>query len=477
MGVVYRNLPLVPAPLVSITRNSVKGSGGLLDHFVYNITLEGWLVNVDTSKDSPGASTQPATMAGIQAAQEYIKDTFSIDGQRLEITAPGGGSAYDFDCYPTIESINFPQDKWVNLCRYTVQMNAVGDANDVLTGIESSDENWSINENENGTFNITHQINAKGFRYFTETGSSDPLTDARNWVYSRTFSTTDVGVLVPVSINTYDDVTLISGVGSMTTNYWNKSTVETYDPITYTYSLTETFIFNPTGNTNEEWSASVSFDQENTRRVQINITGVVTGFAGDSANRTQRLTNAKTQFATQIEPNLYVRLNSYVPTGYTLNPIPVTKQISYEPTLVRYTYSYSAINGVFVPGAIEDSITISDVSPSDIFASIAIPGRSGGPLIQNMGTQQSPKRTIIITARMPPPATPINISNVAASYLAKPNTDSIISALTPSVGNYYLEQNTEEFNPISRQYNRNVTWVLTSSSAAGLPSTIHLLPS
>ena len=92
-----------------------------------------------------------------------------------------------------------------------------------------------------------------------------------------------------------------------------------------------------------------------------------------------------------------------------------------------------------------------------------------------MKTKDSPERSININATLAPISSIGSTSSLKGEYLNKPNTDDIISALVPSNGNYYLRENAEQFNPITREYSRTVSWVIDSKSSDvdGMPTGIN----
>lgn len=460
---------LIPAPFVDIQRGHVKGPDGRTHHVEYTFTLTGTIVNVDTPLDSPAALSHPMTMEGILAEQKRIRNLFSVDGGRLEIETPSGGGPNTIDAYCTVESLNFGQGTWVNRCQYTVVLKArkIENDNDPTQELDSFGENWSFTENEDGTFNISHSIQAKGALIYTSAGANNPLDAARAWVLSRTYNTSTTGLLTstsnPPNFNIAD---LINVPSSANQNYWNRSIVESVDPDNYSWSLVENFVFNPDGNVREEWSASINFDADNIRRVTVNLAGTVIGFADKSSNVELRTTNAKAHFTTQVEPNAYVRVAPYIPDGFTINPVPTSKQYTYETNgIIRYSYTFVGTTGSLIPNAVDENITVNDTGTTDVFAQIQIPHRLNGPVVQNMGTVTLPERTVTITASIIPDATVLDLVSLATLYLAKPNTNDIVNALKPPVGFYYLRQDNEEWNPIRKQYSRTVSWVLQPEGA------------
>lgn len=471
---------LIPAPLVQIQKVFIKDEGGNKIQSEYTFTLTGSIVNIGTDKDSPDATT--SGMEGILAEQNRIRTLFSKDGGRLEIEAPDGGGPNTIDAYCFVESIDFSQGIWVNRSDYVVVLKSTKTEKDpdVYEALTSKAESWSINENEDGTYTISHQLNAVGKIIYGASGINNPLAVAKQWCKQRSYQCSANGVLSLISssgIDSLDFTTMINPLGSDSGNFWNRATVENIGPIANSWQLTETFVYNPSGSAKEEFSASLNYESENPRRLVITTNGTVVGFADTAKNRDLRLSNAKTRFSVSVEPNLYTRISSYVPNGYTLSPIPTSKQISYDHGngSVGYSVGFTAVSGNLITNSIDESISIQDTGKTDVFAQIPIPGRANGPVVQNMKTSTLPERSISISASILPDTRALTLTSLAAMYSEKPNTDAIIDALKPSAGYFYIKQDNEEWNPIKRQYSRSVGWVLQTegNSVVGIPSAVN----
>jgi hypothetical protein len=454
---------LVPAPLISIQKTPIRGTNGVIDHFDYVFTLNGTIVNVGTSKDSPDALADG--LEGILGEQIRIRRLFSNDGGRLEIEAPSGGGPNTLDAYCTIDSISFAQGVWYNRSDYTIVLRArvIEDEGDEASELESFGETWNFSENEDGTYTISHQIQAKGALVYTSEGANDPLEAAKTWVQDRTITISEDGLLINTNPLVAFDLSELISSPSSTANYWNKSLVETMDRENASFNVTENLIYYPGGSAKEDWTASVNLESDNPRRVTISISGSVFGHAGNLKDHVTRRTHAETYWNSQVIPNLTTRLTPYIPVGYTLNLVPITKQISRESIgIVRYTYTYYAtLGGTVIPNAVDESITINDTGKLDVFAQIQVPGRANGPVFQPMRTYGPPERSISITAKIASSGIEaLTTSTLMDAYLAKPDTTSIIEALKPSLGFYYVRQDSEEWNPFTKQYSRSVAWVL-----------------
>jgi hypothetical protein len=478
MPVIFNGFSLTPAPLVTITKQLVRDEGGRKLHTEYTFTLNGTIVNVGTNIDSPAAASYDG-MEGILAEQTRIRNIFA-DGGRLEISSPNGGGPNTIDAYCTLDNINFDQGVWFNRCNYTIVLKApqlLLDASE-SSGVTAASENWSINENDDGSYSINHSLNAVGALFYTVSGLNNPLIAAKAWCQARSFALSNTGVLSPSGgTDNLNFTQLINPLSSDTNNFWNFAVVESVGNTANSWQLSESFIHNPSGNTIEEFNAAITYDSENQRKITVTANGSIKGLADRISNKTTRMSNAKTKFQNSIEPNLYTRLNTFIPSNYTLSPIPITKQINYEENVgdLRYSYAYHAASGTLISNAIEENISISDTGTTDIFAQIQVPGRTYGPVVQNMKTVTLPERTVSISVSLIPNNSNLSVSSLAALYATKPNTDAIIAALKPNAGYYYVKQDSEDWNPLRQQYGRTVSWVIQpeGQSISGIPSAIR----
>lgn len=482
MPVLFNGSGLIPSPLVDISRNYIKDAGNFIVAVESTFTLTGTIVNTDGILDSPGASGVP-TMEGVLAGETYIRRIFGIQNGLLQIQSPAQTTT-GIQTYATVESLNFNRGTWVNRADYTVVLKSrhiegSSDANYLFYSLRDAGDSWTVSENEDGTYLINHQIQAVGIYTYTSGIANNPFTDAKQWVLAHSYSLTTNGVLVEGNVGSGDMRldNLISVSLPATTGYWNRSTVESANPWTYTYGLTETFIYNPSGTFREEYNVNINYEV-NTNRANVSLNGTVFGYADRANNYALKFTNAKAQYDSITSANFLSRANTYLPGGYNLIGNTISKQITYEPYIgdIKYSYNYLAVSGSpMVSGAIDENINISDNGATDIFALIPIPGRANGPVFQNMSTRSPFERTISISATMGG-AGPTSISNLLSAYTSKPNTDAIINALIPSSGSYYLKQNSEEWNPIKRAYSRSTSWVIDVPSGVtpiGMPSVIH----
>lgn len=478
---------LIPAPFVSVSKIYIRDNNGAVLYPEYTFTLNGSIVSVGSALNSPGglSGSTPlytfGSMEGILAEQQRIRELFATDGGRLEIESPGGGGPNTIDAYCSVESINFAESTWTTKCEYTISLKAKGLAADVddLDGVMNMAETWSITEQENNIFSVEHNLSCVGVLLYSDDGANDPLESARLWCRNRMYSIDSEGQLSPrysgSSVMGGDTVSfdsLLSKLSGDGSDCWNYGVVESIDPTTYTYEVKETFI-HLTDGVYERWNASVTTDENNL--VTIELTGDITGHASnviteDLESTDTGIIRANAKWA-EVSSLLYNRMLPYVPDGYTLNPSPITHQVTRNITdgVLSYSRTYRAHTGRLIDGAIEENIGITDVGASDVFVEIPIPGRANGPLIQYMQTQTSSRRVLNITAKLLPTSID-SLSALVSAYNDKPDVDDIILALTPDSSKYYVQDNSEEWNPTNGQFTRSVTWVRNSTPSGTLDS-------
>lgn len=471
---------LIPAPLVSIRRGSVRDGNGYKLRNDYLITLNGTIVNVGTSQDSPDAQSYGfGRMDDIVAEQARIRDLFSNEGGQLEVTDPLGSGNYDISCYCLVDSVNFNQSTWTTRCDYTIDLrtNQITPGLEPFDDIESTTNDWSFQQNPNGTISLTHNLSARGVLNYASGTANSPLISARNWCQSRTYSIDTNGNISPDGVESFGLADFITTLPSG--NYWNRAVSESADSSSNSFNITETFIYNPSGTQNEEYTVSLSQREDDPYRYDVSVNGSIQGYAPADNNRATKYTTASGYFENTVRPNLYTRVSQYIPNGFSLLANPRSSQITHQifNGVVDYNYSYVASSGTLIPNSLDEEISISDTGQNDVFATIQVPGRANGPVVQYMGTKTLPERSVRISATMSVGAMTGGaglpaVSGLNSQYLSKPNTSDIINAVRPNAGNYYLTSDNEEWNPLIGQYSRSVSWTLNpeSNTVYGLPS-------
>jgi hypothetical protein len=138
----------------------------------------------------------------------------------------------------------------------------------------------------------------------------------------------------------------------------------------------------------------------------------------------------------------------------------LTRSVSVNTTQGIITYS-ARFNNQPSPTstgvAIED-VVVDDTAANDIFAVQIIPGRSVGPIIQNVGTTNERKKSIQISLTLFPKY-PTGYYTYADKTIPATIASGIISGIVSTVGtrgtNWFLSGDSENWNYKNAFYTRN----------------------
>lgn len=471
MPVKFNNTEIRPAPLVTVSKRFNFDEQG-------NVISPEIIFNLNGTVVPSGSGGEISTgMDKIVTKDHELLSLFNNQGGLLELIPPGTGSYDTIQAFCQVQDFTLQEGQWVQLQPFTVTLvsnQIIGD-DGPTDNLKSKSEDWSVQEQENGVYAITHTLSAVGLPNTTISGSPDTLIAARDWCHRNKYDINNNGILSPVS-GDFNIGILCSDLSSTSGNYWNYSLTENVGRFANSWQLTETFIHYSGGNAREEWSATVQESSEQFNKASINIQGTIFGHASDNNEFYERFVNASGHWKSLVEPAIYGRLGEFVDSSFNVNPVPTLKNVTYNKTLgtVSYNYNYNALLSTLISGALEETLSIVDTGPNDIFAEIQVPGRSAGPIIQYMNTVSLPTRSVNIGALMGVPSGVATVANIYNNfYLQKPDTDDIINALKPNTGKYYLTQDQESWDIMSRRYQRNVNWTLKSQDVQGTPSGIN----
>jgi hypothetical protein len=175
-----------------------------------------------------------------------------------------------------------------------------------------------------------------------------------------------------------------------------------------------------------------------------------------------------------------------------LNIIPIATSETHNPRKGTIDYSYTFNNKfTIISGVLFENISIDDTGPTDIITETMVLGRALGPVIQNLGTTTSAKKSIRIEIGVVPP------SGLQGFFMTQPqcplftggtvyNTiQTLISGFQPfgdrransvfgtsdggqgvgssynrtdMLGQVYVTEDTHSWNPTEGRFSRNVSW-------------------
>lgn len=409
----YNSSRLIPAPIVSISKNFEKTGDGEIKGARFTLTITGTLMSFKGSPDSdgvfytgsrydPDGRTEPTSLesvsedsrvAAIFRKQEAIRELFSEEGHSLEFQAFDGSPP--IKCNPRINSIEFQDGIWYDVCRYTINceadviyINGTSIGEDAFTQyISEATESWNIETSEDRpeglglprTYVLSHTVTAKGKRFYDNTGTleSPAWEQARKYVIPR--------------LGLDNSILSSSGVRDLPSYYggYNHVRKEDIDKNDGTYGVTETWILS-SGTALEDFTISTTKDAKD-GLTKVSIDGNITGLEERNANLgvvTTKFANAQTKF-NAVSGVLLTRAQTY--SGETLNVYPANMVVGKNPVTgtISYKFEYDNRPTNYIPGAKSEVITIINNWNVDTFAQIFVLGRAAGPVLQNLGTKEA----------------------------------------------------------------------------------------
>jgi len=478
----YDGKRLIPAPLVSITKEYQKTGNGDIIGKAYSLNITGTLV---TDMGSPSSSGTfwvlggypdnetvgvDERLASILRKQEALRDLFSAEGKAFEAQSADGSAP--LRCYPRINGIDFSEGRWYDRCEYSINIECdelYPKQEDVFTEyIESASEEWSIDTNEEPqslgapvTYGLSHSVSAVGKKFYDETGSQPKEA----WQYARDFVLARLG---------FDSVlALSSGVNNLPSYYsgWNHRRGEQIDEQGGSFSVTENWLL-ASGSATEDFSISVNSSIDSPYD-SVSIQGNVTGFEvrnSDMEVTTTKWENAQTKF-TEASGIAFIRAQTY--SGQTLNVATLSSTIGRNPWqgTIDYSFDYDARPMTLVEGASSETISISDNVGGQLFASVFVLGRIRGPVLQDLSTKPASTRNLSIEVVVPPPAysdrTTATMKNLLITQ--KPSNSptysgglqTLVDAADPTYNGFstvFQDQPQENWEFQTGRYSYNCTW-------------------
>jgi hypothetical protein len=478
----YDGKRLIPAPTVDVQRNFNLSADGTILGTSFTITLNGTMIAYKGSPDSSGTLwtaggyppdetiTHDSRLGSIIRKQEAIRGLFSVNGKSMEIQSADGSQPMKF--YPTITSINIPQGLWYQQAPYTITMEAtciLPEQDDCQTvNVETASENWSFETNDQEvesveiprSYRATHNISAQGKTTYKSTG--DVLK--YGWELARDFC------LLREGFDT-SYLSLPSGIEDLSNfQALNHVRGENTDELNGSFSLSETWIV-ASGTAHESFNVDTTTNNSD-GLTNVSIAGTIKGLElrdGSMELITSKYDNASSKLATS-QPQFYTRAQTY--SGVTLNILPTNTSIGKNVAagVINYSFNYDTKPTTCISGARTESITITDLGKSEVFAAIPVLGRSVGPVLQNIGTSEATTRALTIEVSFAPVVKAgCTFSDIAVALsgtpLTNPNTSgdilNIINAVNPDyqgASQVFKGQPQETWEPLTGRYSYNQEW-------------------
>lgn len=483
-----------PVPFLTINKDYETTEADERIGSIFRVTLDGMVTPLPSGTGG---------YSYVDTLQDQLRAAFTQDGQQFKVMCD---STTLISAYPRVKSIQFSpsSDNWVQTSPYNITMEwdeePAGSGEDTFSPyIKSARESWNLEYVEEGAYyswdlagtpdaapykvRLSHNVSAVGKRhYVATTGTSGGLlTEA--WQQARAWVIPRLG---------YDSTQITSsGVINLTTanfSAYNHVRTQSVDETSGEFSVTENWlVINPSGSgvagkATEDFSISIrtSVDSDLTT---VSIEGSIQGLEnrsygtnpGDFNIIDTKYTNASGYWSA-VQSKLLGRVNHVVAGSSTraISSLPKSKTVGHNATngTITYAYEYDDRPCNFVSGALSEIITINDNNPTDIFASIVIPGRAYGPILQSMSTVTAATREVSVEVVMPIPTGCASGSCTTVLVTSSPRTqvENLLCCLeTELTGGYsqvFKSQDNASWNPKSGRYSRTVQWTYTNCSGS-----------
>jgi len=541
-----------PTPLVSISRNVLKTAAGDAFGVTYTITLTGTLIadqgtpygfktdgslydffgasNVTTvgpynafdnnishfDSNRPPKQLVPTldSSHSIFAKQKALRALFARDGQKLEITDFNENEA-TIICYPrTVGEIQFEEGIYVDICRYTITLEADTLLNkDLAVDIDGTiiptasgvqvytnqnesflkslnasfisdySEEWSLETDDSvgetpdnpRTYKISHSVSAVGKKHFLPDGTVEPA-----WIQAKRF----VQQKLKSSIDNYPNI--MGQIGSGTVNLvqsyggFNQIRTEQVNEPAGSYSVTENWLLS-SGNSYENYNMSISAGVDSAF-IGVTIDGNIKGLTsispsgfGSIATSGRAIDNAFVRYYKisnsgqfGLTSDVYKRANNLVAVELNSQPKSIALAVNEFNGEITYNLQFDNRPTNYISGVLTENIQLNDTYPGDVFAVIPVIGRKTGPVLQYIGGRTEYKRDLQISLLVD--YTKLPYASGRQLLMKKPSVvapmadqlSNLINQLSPAnepgIRKYFISPPQESWNPKDGQYNFSISW-------------------
>ena len=449
---------IVPAPLLSISESYVRSADGTPLSGSFELTLKGTLLPDIGSPRSTGTFSITSAAANIRETgivtddqrfgsiirkQQALRNLFTVSpGEpttaRLDATVKtetfldiitDDGTTTILKCRPMMASISFSEDINVIKNEYTItlttnELSLGGTGGAITTNTNFSDfkgynlksasdaVSFVYDNDYEGSYSVTRSISAQSAKvFFTEKAGSGVAGDvtgksamalAQDWVEKR-FSATGISTLSAYSL-------MAPKAGY---EFANHTTSEQGDDFAGSYSIQQNWKYikssfsgvmddyniSMLGRAAGAYGMSSSNGFDKSFKISGSIKGIATGAAA--------FTKAKAYFENVISASNFGILKTRISdSGGTFNPFINTTGASvygpYSMTIsenrragsINYDADFKEKPYTLTAPFIDLDVTVTENRKENVIAEIPIPGRAIGPIIQDIKTTNTVKRTL-----------------------------------------------------------------------------------
>lgn len=443
------------------------------------LSIISWGKNTDGNSLNWGIYFYPR-INGISIDTNEYRQTlsYSVNLECDEIFNQGGNisSNYvpmgeeDFNSIETVLGINFPDGTNAFSTDFSSSDTQDG-SNGVKLYVSDVSENWNVSDtgeypnwgrtydvedgDEHPDFSVTHTISATGKRAFWRYGLiRESWENGKLWVnervgYDPTLTdpddfTTPQELLHGVYVNNeYDIGGILSRHTSQDTNVdFSHYRVHNYtraidvDKYSGRYNLTENYILSTAQQRSlENVDVNHQFDPvsgKNQVTISVSIQGrELRGSLTGKATASQMDVIASTKYESALVAFAKYKSNSYMKTlaeaylDKSFNSSHVQESTSHNERMGNINRSMTFNDrSQNVPGSYTESISVSTTAKVAQAATLPVPGRATGPIIQDLGTKSIGSKTINVRVQMS--------GNFTGGVRTKPNVETWMIAYAPT---------------------------------------------
>lgn len=447
----YGGQRLYPSPLIEFSRAINRNENDVALSQEDTWSLHGVYLN-----DPSGCYSDVVTN------MENLKRIFATDG--LELTIAAGvanshlpsGTLIVSGVYPHITSINIPEsNEQFHKFEYTVTLVAKTAASGVSGVVQSSQDNWSFEENaEYGVTTVNHNVSAVGINTATSGSPSNALINAKAFVLSRLGSSH-----VPSGCPIY----VVPGSGSNIFEY-QRSRTESVEAEGGSYEVTEIFTY-VSGTLPYADSRTYGYEKDSEGITTITVQGTIQGYPRSDGTAVPygAFYNAQSGFLNTIRGLIPTDASGiysvYGGSGTLSVNNPQGISLTENRFLGTFAYSYTFTDNpreVLPSGIVEQTLSIQRKDSIRLMVSHAIPFRRLGNVLQDIATPTPGTITIAASAKSANTGDVIADVNRAISYVQdlinqnRPNPAEFISLRLTDVS--------QDHNKLELTAQANVVW-------------------
>lgn len=459
-----------PVPIFTYSRstNKLQGTNFGLSQPI-TLTFEGNLVI--TGEYDLGSGNFETTMGSIRDLSESFKDgsyeRLLISGCS-NVQVDTSGLVTDLNINPRSES-----DPYVHTASYTITMEVPSlsglEFDNQPSGITSITEDWNVefnNEDQGGQFTgigttidldqlfvVSHNVSVSAREI---PGGNDGVVVAEEYIRNELAADTPTGAQ--------------NGIFSFNlSGYYNHIRTFSKNSFDGSVTMSETWIVGNNSGASESIEVNVE-DSEETMLRRVSLQGSIQGYSTISySNGIPNVSKSKIDSAYDyfnvVSGYAYNRANAFI--DESLNPNPLSNSFGYNTKagVINYSYTYDTRALNCVSDAKFENITFNQTLPTDVFASLTIPGRSLGPLLQNIATTNQRVIGMSIEAVLPTG----HFGDYCAGNISRPTgyDDIVSNFVTNTVGaysTYFKNDDNETYNPKTGRFSKSISYVVGNCS-------------